>query len=403
MSTTYTLSLSGGVTAAGTPASAYGVAASERVLSAELGNPTATYRIPLSQRVLCRIAGSLALGTTCRHALTIHPAANPVYLWCRALAEIIHTHQTSGSKGVYKVTLAQVAELAETLRLARLLALGEHLTAHQSQRLGLGLALTAFLRLSDPLTPLASYHQALAQEFLVGTTFARAIAEMLTQALAVSPVQAPAMWWGGNISQNLALHDALANTLVLVLSQDFDLDDEQIIRAIYQGDALLDGVNLGGVYVTPSGDVTTWAVNTRTNAVTEYTNYGFNSFSKLGTRYIAASETGVYELVGDDDDGVPVIADIISGYLQLNATKLSGLKGVYIAMRGAGDVYLKLITGDARAYTYKATIQPGLMTSKINIGKGLNARYITFQLTTTGQDFDLDTLEFVPMLRSRRV
>ena len=38
-----------------------------------------------------------------------------------------------------------------------------------------------------------------------------------------------------------------------------------------------------------------------------------------------------------------------------------------------------------------------------DIGKGLSARYFAFELTTPGQDFDLDSVEFIPMMRDRRV
>ena len=173
---------------------------------------------------------------------------------------------------------------------------------------------------------------------------------------------------------------------------------------IYQGDALLDKINMTGLYVSPSGTATTWAINTRTNAVTEYTNYNFNGFAQFGKTYIATASTGIYELDGESDAGSNIIADIISGYMQLNATKLSGLKGVYLAVRGQGLWYLKLIAGTGQEYVYRLKTQPGLMNAKVNVGKGLRQRYLAFQLTSIdGADFDLDSLEFVPMLSDRRV
>jgi hypothetical protein len=39
----------------------------------------------------------------------------------------------------------------------------------------------------------------------------------------------------------------------------------------------------------------------------------------------------------------------------------------------------------------------------VQVGKGLRARYFALELVTTGQDFDLDTIEVVPLLNARRV
>jgi hypothetical protein len=37
------------------------------------------------------------------------------------------------------------------------------------------------------------------------------------------------------------------------------------------------------------------------------------------------------------------------------------------------------------------------------MGKGQRARYFAFELISAGQDFDLDTIEFVPIVVQRRV
>jgi hypothetical protein len=172
---------------------------------------------------------------------------------------------------------------------------------------------------------------------------------------------------------------------------------------LYKGDPLLDGVVITALYISPSGTTTSWAVNTRTNAVTEYLNYNFRSFARMNDRYIAAGSAGLYELVGDTDDGTLIISELMSGYFQFNEKKLFGIKGAYVAIRGGGRFYLKLIAGDGREYVYELKAQPGLMTTKVRIGKGIRTTYMAFDLVTEGQDFDLDSLEFIPMTSGRRV
>jgi hypothetical protein len=43
------------------------------------------------------------------------------------------------------------------------------------------------------------------------------------------------------------------------------------------------------------------------------------------------------------------------------------------------------------------------MTTKVKIGKGINTTYMAWELITEGQDFDFDSIEFIPMTRERRV
>ena len=43
-------------------------------------------------------------------------------------------------------------------------------------------------------------------------------------------------------------------------------------------------------------------------AVVEYRNFPFNSFAAWNGSYFGASEHGIFELTGDDDDGEPIDA-----------------------------------------------------------------------------------------------
>ena len=191
---------------------------------------------------------------------------------------------------------------------------------------------------------------------------------------------------------------------VLMLRLDaaatIELTDAQAMQAIFALD-LADTISLDALFASPNF-FTTWAINTRVGAVTEYQNYRFNSFARLGHRYLGANESGLYELVGDDDEGDPIVARLRSGKVQMNAARFTGLKGVYLGIRGQGEFFLRLIAGGGETRTYRLLARD-METTKINIGKGLRHRYLAFELESTGQDFDLDTIEFVPILAQRRV
>jgi hypothetical protein len=165
-------------------------------------------------------------------------------------------------------------------------------------------------------------------------------------------------------------------------------------------------VQLSAAYVSPDGGFTTWAINTRTNAVTEYQNWAFNSFAKLGHKYLGANSSGLYELNGYTDDGVNIPTTVQSGLMQLGGSHLVSFKCAYLGMMAkddaSTDVFLMLETGDGRQYTY--AVQPRYMeTARVNMGKGLRARYFSWTLTTVSVDYDLHSIEFVPLVAQRRI
>lgn len=209
--------------------------------------------------------------------------------------------------------------------------------------------------------------------------------------------------FGPTITETLGLAETYAPLWVLraIVTDELNFSDDQILNMIFQQE-VVEGLEFSAAYLSPGGSVTTWAMNTRTAAVTEYTNYNFNSFAQLGNTYFGASETGLYELLGDDDDGANIISTIKSGFAQWGGSKFMRFKGIYMGVRGEGGFVLKLITGDDKTYNY-AVSPRNQRTTKVHLGKGLKARYWAFELISTGQDFDLDTIEFVPLVTDRRV
>lgn len=207
----------------------------------------------------------------------------------------------------------------------------------------------------------------------------------------------------GKVTEDLALEAVLEPQFILsaVLRDGLEIEDEKLISMLFQP-TLIDGIEISAGYLSPGGSFTAWTMNARTGAVSEYTNYEFNSFAQLGGRYIGASSDGLYDLMGDDDDGEDIIARLRGGFMQFGGTHLSRLKAAYIAARGEGDFVLKIETADGVTYTYETSTR-NMRSTKVHMGKGQRARYFNFELISTGQDFDLDTLEFVPIVVQRRV
>ncbi len=337
--------------------------------------------------------------------LVMSQTTSQKFIWGRILTQALRVSAAAGARGLYKRVLAQLLKLSDIEGFSHTfpIALTQNINIHPWQANGFGLKLLQKLLVATSSSPVFNYHLALVGRVVVAGLIDKLFSAVLTQLFTVHSVLGRQFTANSSLAQLLTVSPAFTSKLVLQIVGNLQLSPSQLVKMIYRGDQLLDGVAITALYISPSGTTTTWAVNTRTNAVTEYLNYDFRSFALMGNRYVAAGSDGLYELDGDTDDGALIISEMMSGYLQLNEKKLFGIKGAYVAIRGGGRFYLKLVSGDGREYIYELKAQPNLMTTKKKVGKGIKTTYMAFELITEGQDFDLDSLEFIPMTSGRRV
>lgn len=154
------------------------------------------------------------------------------------------------------------------------------------------------------------------------------------------------------------------------------------------------------IYVYADEGGTAWAMNTRTGALTEYENYTFSGFARLGAEHIAGAADGLYVLDGVADDGVAIAVRARGGLMRFGGPRLSRLKGVYITARSGADLLLTIETGEGVQYVYDVASRV-MRTMKVHMGKGQRATQFLFDLA--GSDLDLDMLEFLPLVVARRV
>lgn len=441
-----------------TPAAAYGQRLRELVALAEGLGPATAFGLTVAEQAhlidLLRSGLPLTLGETVGATDTLAASRASTLVELLALGEALSGEAHLG------LTVAERARLNETLRPARgtaladSMALAELLTALPAlailERVALGdtpglsaiqgLSVDERLRLREALR--SGRAGALAEAIGVGELLGASLGRVLLDALGLTEAVLPTTSRGLTVSDRLGLLDRLARflaagvddaaaladspTLVyrplaalgdaLALGDDsggslllgFVLADDMALvgtasPAQVLGVALQEGLRLRALYVAPSGSTTAWAVNTETGFVSEYTNFTFQSFAPgFGDHFLGASPSGLYTLDGSTDAGSSIIARLRSGYAQFGGAHLTQFKGAYLGMRGGGDVILRLITADGKQTNYRVTTEP-MRTTKVHLGKGLRARYWSFELETVGQDFDLESIEFIPLLAQRRV
>lgn len=152
-----------------------------------------------------------------------------------------------------------------------------------------------------------------------------------------------------------------------------------------------------------------WVVNNENGAPSEYANFPFNSMARVGQNYYGASETGLYLMGGDRDDGDPIQARILTGEMDFGSPQIKRVERAYMGYSTTGDLVLKVIAtvnGTHTEFWYRATpLRTGEVTqTRVPIGRGIDSRYWQFELVNTdGADFELDRLDLQVLNLQRRI
>jgi hypothetical protein len=188
------------------------------------------------------------------------------------------------------------------------------------------------------------------------------------------------------------------------------LNDAIALEGTITANSLLQVLLEEGVFFTTApaetgSGFTTFVFNPPLNAVTEYTNYNFNSFAKLGEQYYGASEKGLYLLEGvlDDEDCIQV--KIQTAAMDFGTSNLKQVSQMYLGVDQDGDIIMKvMIDGNAQSLYRLPVASNHLSTQRIKLSKGLVGRYFQFELITQDNTvFNLDSIEFYPMPFGRKI
>lgn len=158
------------------------------------------------------------------------------------------------------------------------------------------------------------------------------------------------------------------------------------------------------------GDYEAWVLNSDSLGVTEYTNFPFNSLASTPRGHFGLTDTGLYELTGDTDDGDPIEALLKTGDLTLGTTDHKRVERAYLYLTSSDDIYLKT-TSTHRGQrneawyrvNYRSDAQDG-QTRRVRFGKGLRGTTWAFELSNIdGGDFDLRGAEILPVKLTRKI
>lgn len=161
-----------------------------------------------------------------------------------------------------------------------------------------------------------------------------------------------------------------------------------------------------------NGDVYTGVVlhPEMAGAVTEYTQFPFNSFLYFNGTYYGVADNGIYALSGDDDAGTPIAARIRTGLIRIADGLVARVPVAYFGITTNGDMILKVITtstlGQKQENWYKLEHRTAetMRETRVKPAKGLKSVYWGFELANVdGAFFTNDEIQFFPLALERRV
>lgn len=203
------------------------------------------------------------------------------------------------------------------------------------------------------------------------------------------------------VVSSMGLHGELLSglnvqlTIPEAMSLADDISPAQLLNILAS-----EAVEFSAFMASPS--FTTWVMNTRTNAVSEYADYQFNSFTQIGERVLGAGDAGLFWLDGEDDNGTPIEAVIQPGVVQPHGNLLANVHYAYLGMRGDSDFVFTVVDEAGKSFDYRLDAN-SMKTGRVPFGRGLKTRYFTFRVRSLGGDFDLDNIEFVTRETARKI
>lgn len=233
-----------------------------------------------------------------------------------------------------------------------------------------------------------------------------------TESLQVGDSSAEAVLFLSNLLEALTIADTYENALVIAVQDigQIEIADTQELNAQLFS-LLLDDVDVHTLFKSPSELTQGVAMNLEgAKPISEYSNFNYNSLTYFKGGFYGASDSGIYELSGDEDDGTAITARLQSLMLDFGTSRQKRVRSAYLGYTSSGELVLRVTSvsqGQLTEDWYAARKKGAVAAPQENIthvGQGLKSRYWQFELTNVdGADFEIDLLEMHPIFLGRRV
>lgn len=140
-----------------------------------------------------------------------------------------------------------------------------------------------------------------------------------------------------------------------------------------------------------------WVMNAENFGMSRYTAMPVETLAVLAGRVLALGATGLYELAGDTDEGLPIEASITTGRSMMGDAHKKRIPDVFMTGTFGGATQLTVgVYGTLKgSYTYTAATRDADSPrgTRFKLGKGLASTYWKFTIANKdGSDFNINTM-----------
>ncbi len=148
-------------------------------------------------------------------------------------------------------------------------------------------------------------------------------------------------------------------------------------------------------------------INLSNMAVVQYCNYNFNSFCKIGDKYFGASDSGIFELIGNNDAGTDIDAFFELIVSDFGISNVKRIRSIYIGYEAKGDLTITVKDNENNARTYTLSYIPSAYDrqtgGKVNVGRDGLGRYWQIRIDNkSGCFFAIDSIEVLAVILGRK-
>lgn len=129
-------------------------------------------------------------------------------------------------------------------------------------------------------------------------------------------------------------------------------------------------------------------------ATTQYSNYTFNSMVKFGDKYIGANASGIFELDGDDDNGVNIDAYFEPIMTDFGIRNPKRVRFMYLKYEAEGDLLIDLSAdeGPEQSISVDST-KTRQQRRRVPGVRNIQGRWFMFRISNVnGCDFGFDAM-----------
>ena len=140
-------------------------------------------------------------------------------------------------------------------------------------------------------------------------------------------------------------------------------------------------------------------------AVTQYCNYSFNSFCEINGKNYGATDDGIFELVGDTDNGEDIDAWFELPMSDFGISNVKRLRRIYLGYEATGDLTVKVKDNEdnERTYPLDNITTDKQIGGRITVERDQLGRYWGLRIDNVrGAYFAIDSIEVVPVVLGRK-